>query len=322
MDYILTKISQLGIIPVVKIEDATDAVPLAKALIEGGLPVAEITFRTQAAEQAIKNIVSHTPEVLVGAGTVLSTEQAEKAVNAGAKFIVSPGFNPEVVKFCIDKGVPVTPGCSNPTDIEMAIGFGLSVVKFFPAEACGGIKALKSISGPYSGIKFIPTGGINADNLNDYLSFDKILACGGSWMVKSDLIKEGRFDEITKLTKETVKRMLGFEPAHVGINTENEESSLKIAKEYSNLFNFVFKKGNSSNFAGEGIEVNKGKGPGKNGHIAIKTNNITRAISYLQRNGIEIDENTAKKTPNGSTIAVYLKEETGGFAVHLLQKKQ
>ena len=321
MNTTLEKIKEFGIVPVIKIENVEDAIPLAKALIKGGLPIAEITFRTDAAEQAIINITSELPEILVGAGTVLNVEQAKKAVERGAEFIVTPGFNPDVVKYCTENEILITPGCSTPTEIEMAMGFGLEVLKFFPAEALGGLKTIKAISAPYSSIKFIPTGGVNAENLNEYLSFGKVLACGGSWIVKDKLIKEGKFDKITKLTIEAVNIMLGFEFAHIGINTSNEDSSLKIATEFSDMFGFGLKMGNSSNFAGLGIEVNKGMGLGKNGHIAIKTNNISRAIGHLKRSGIEIDMGTVKKDSNGSMIAVYLKKELGSFAIHLLQKK-
>ncbi len=319
MNEVLKKIGELGLVPVVKIEDAKNAVPLGKALIDGGLPVAEITFRTAAAEQAIKNLTSELPELLVGAGTVLSIEQVKSAIAAGAKFIVSPGFNPEVVKYCVDNNIPITPGVSNPTDIEMALKFNLEVVKFFPAEAFGGLATLKAMSAPYGMVKFIPTGGINAQNVNEYLAFGKVLACGGSWMVKDDLITNGDFAKITALTKEAVNTMLGFEMAHIGINTDGAESALNIAKAFSTMFSMPLKEGNSSNFAGSGIEVNKSMGLGKNGHIAIRTNSIKRAIAYLKRNGYSVDMSTAKEK-NGSMIAVYLKDEVGGFAVHLLQK--
>lgn len=318
---ILKKIAEVGIVPVVKIDDAKDAIPLGKALLRGGLPVSEITFRTQAAEQAIRNITTSMPKMLVGAGTVLSVEQVKRAVDAGAKFIVSPGFNPSVVEYCVKNNITVTPGCSNPSDIEMALGFGLEVVKFFPAEAFGGLAALKAISAPYGMIRFIPTGGINAENLNEYLSFDKVLACGGSWMVKDELIKKGDFDEITRLTQEAVAIMLGFELAHVGINAETPEQSLEIAKRFAWMFRMPLKEGNASNFVGTGIEVNKRIGYGEKGHIAITTNNINRAIAYLSRNGIEVNMDTAKGHASGQISAVYLKEEIGGFAIHLLQKK-
>lgn len=317
---IIKKIGELGIVPVVKIDDAKDAAPLAEALIKGGLPVAEITFRTAAAEEAIRNITGSVPDILVGAGTVLSIEQVKRAVDAGAEFIVTPGLNPRVVEYCVREQIAVTPGCSNPSDIEKALEFGLDVVKFFPSEASGGIKTLKAISAPYSMVRFIPTGGINADNLVEYLSFSKVLACGGSWMVKDELIRKGNFDEITRLTREAVNLMLGFDLAHIGINAADAQEALEVSKKFSSIFGLPLKEGNSSNFTGTCIEVNKGVGLGKNGHIAIKTNSIARAMAYLERNGVEIDMDTAKFS-DGAMIAVYLKEEIGGFAVHLLQKK-
>jgi 2-dehydro-3-deoxyphosphogluconate aldolase / (4S)-4-hydroxy-2-oxoglutarate aldolase len=320
MNEVLKKIGDLGIVPVVKIDNAADAVPLGKALNEAGLPLAEITFRTAAAEEAIRNITKAIPEMLVGAGTVLSVNQAQTAVNAGAKFIVSPGFNPSVVEFCVKNNIPVTPGCSNPTDIEMALGYELEVVKFFPAEAFGGLNTLKAMSAPYGMIKFIPTGGIDAKNIVEYLSFNKVLACGGSWMVKDELIKKGDFAEITRLTREAINLIMGFELAHIGINMADADSSLTVAKTFSNLFNFPLKEGNSSNFAGPGIEVNKSIGLGRNGHIAIRTNSIPRASSYLERKGCRVDMSTAKGPAGGPVTAVYLKDEIGGFAVHLLQK--
>jgi 2-dehydro-3-deoxyphosphogluconate aldolase/(4S)-4-hydroxy-2-oxoglutarate aldolase len=320
MNEILKIIGEAGLVPVVKIDDAKDAVPLAEALVKGGLPVAEITFRTAAAEEAIKNMTLTRSDVLVGAGTVLNIDQVKRAVGAGAKFIVSPGFNPKVVEYCVNENIPITPGCSSPTDIEMALEYGINVVKFFPAEASGGLKALKAISAPYGMIKFIPTGGIDTANLNDYLSFNKIFACGGSWMVKDELIKSGNFDEITRLSREAVNLVMGFDMAHIGINTENEDEALSIAKRFAAIFGFSVKEGNSSSFVGTGIEVIKKAGPGKNGHIAIKTNSISRAIAYLKRNNVEVDMETAKYTGESIT-AVYLKEEIGGFAIHLLQKK-
>ena len=205
MNEVLEKIQKIGIVPVVVLDDAKDAAPLAKALCEGGLPCAEVTFRTAAAEESIRIMAKEFPEMLVGAGTVLTTEQVDRAVNAGAKFIVSPGLNPTVVKYCVDKGIPVTPGTSNPSDVEMAISLGLDVVKFFPAEPSGGLNMIKAVAEPYTMLKFMPTGGLNPQNVTSYLQYDKIFACGGSWMVKGNLVKEGAFDEITRLTKEAVE---------------------------------------------------------------------------------------------------------------------
>jgi len=194
------KLAQMKLIPVVVIEDAADAAPLGQALIEGGLPCAEVTFRTAAAPDAIL-AMSKLDGLLLGAGTVLTVDQAKQAVDCGAEFIVTPGFNPKVVGYCVDNGISITPGVCTPTEIEAAMGFGLTVVKFFPAEAFGGLKTLKAISAPYPMMRFVPTGGINAANIGEYLGFEKVLACGGSWIVKKDLIAAQKFDEITELTK-------------------------------------------------------------------------------------------------------------------------
>ncbi len=205
MNEVLNKLHELGIVPVVVIDDAKDAVPLAKALIEGGLPCAEVTFRTAAAADAIKAIADNFPDMLVGAGTVLSIDQVDRAVAAGAKFIVSPGTNPRVVKYCVEKNIPITPGTCNPSDVEQALECGVNIVKFFPAEPAGGLKYIKAIAAPYVDVKFMPTGGINASNVRDYLAYNKIWACGGSWMVKGDLIKAGEFEKIKELTAEAVQ---------------------------------------------------------------------------------------------------------------------
>ncbi len=204
MDKVLEQIRKIGIVPVVVLNDAKDAEPLAKALCDGGLACAEVTFRTAAAEESIRIMSEKFPDMLVGAGTVLTTEQVDRAVAAGAKFIVSPGLNPRIVKYCVDKGILITPGCANPSDIEQALEQGLEVVKFFPAEAAGGLKMIKAMAAPYVGVKFMPTGGINQNNVREYLAYDRILACGGSWMVKSDLVDAGKFDEIEKLARECV----------------------------------------------------------------------------------------------------------------------
>ena len=205
MENIYSKIKETGIIPVVVLDRAEDAAPLAKALCDGGLPCAEVTFRTEAAEEAIRVMTEKYPQMLVGAGTVLTTDQVNGAVEAGAKFIVSPGLNPIVVDYCVKRGIPIIPGCSTPSDVEVAMEYGLEVVKFFPAEPAGGLNYIKAISAPYSNVRFMPTGGINPKNVSSYLECTAILACGGSWMVKKNLVQEGEFDEIEKLVREAVE---------------------------------------------------------------------------------------------------------------------
>lgn len=194
--------AELKVVPVVVLDDAKDAEPLAKALVEGGLPCAEVTFRTEAAAESIRIMTEVYPDMLVGAGTVLTTEQVDKAVGSGAKFIVSPGFDPEIVDYCIGKNIPVFPGCISPSEVAQAVKRGLKVVKFFPAEQSGGLAMIKAMAAPYHMLKFMPTGGINTENLKEYLACDKILCCGGSWMVKGDMIKAGEFEKIKKLTRE------------------------------------------------------------------------------------------------------------------------
>ena len=204
MNNVAETIRRLGIVPVVVLHDAKDAAPLAEALCEGGLPCAEVTFRTDAAAESIAIMTAKYPGMLVGAGTVLTIDQVNQAVNAGAKFIVNPGFDPEIVDYCLNKNISVFPGCITPSEVAQAVKRGLKVVKFFPAESFGGMATIKAIAAPYTGLKFMPTGGINAKNLENYLSCDEIIACGGSWMVKSDLIRDGKFDEIRRLTQEAV----------------------------------------------------------------------------------------------------------------------
>ena len=199
------QLASYGVVPVVVLNDAKDAEPLAKALVEGGLACAEVTFRTDAAEESIRLMSKAYPEMLVGAGTVLTTEQVDRALNAGAKFIVSPGFDPEIVDYCLEKEVPVYPGTVTPTEVAQAVKRGLAVCKFFPAEQFGGVSTIKALAAPYTMVKFMPTGGVNLKNLRDYLSCVKIAACGGTWMVKGDMIREGRFDEIKKITAEAAQ---------------------------------------------------------------------------------------------------------------------
>jgi 2-dehydro-3-deoxyphosphogluconate aldolase / (4S)-4-hydroxy-2-oxoglutarate aldolase len=198
------KFEQMKVIPVVKIDDANDAPPLADAFVKGGLPCAEITFRTAAAADAIKKMALRS-DMLVGAGTVLSVDTVKKAVDCGAVFIVAPGFNPKVVEYCVKNGIPVTPGVATPTEIEMGLDLGVDVLKFFPAEAMGGLKTLTAISAPYGKVRFVPTGGIDEKNLPAYLAFAKTLCCGGTWIAKADLINAKAFDQIADITKRAVE---------------------------------------------------------------------------------------------------------------------
>ena len=320
MNDVLQQISNIGIIPVIAIEDAEQAVPLARALVAGGLPAAEVTFRTAAGEEAIRRLAKEVPEMLVGAGTVLTKEQADRALAAGAQFIVSPGFNPEVTRYVIEKGALMMPGTATPGEMEQAMSMGLDVVKFFPAEQNGGVAKLKALAGPYTNLRWMPTGGVNTKNMMDYLGFDKIVACGGTWMVKKDLINGQKWDEITAICKDAVKTMLGFELRHVGINCADEAEAERTAQMFSTVFGWEYKPGNSSVFSGTAVECMKTPYLGERGHIAVGTNNVDRAMYHLGLHGITFDESTRKTDAKGKTKAIYLKDSFCGFAVHLVQK--
>lgn len=319
MTELLNRIHDIGIVPVIAIDDADKAVDLARALVNGGLPVAEVTFRTEAAEEAIRAIVREVPTMIVGAGTVLTKEQADRAIDAGVNFIVSPGFNPVITKYVLDRGVCMLPGTATAGEMEQAMMMGLDVVKFFPAEQNGGVAKLKALAGPYKTLKWMPTGGVNTDNLTDYLSFPQVLACGGTWMVKKDLIEAGKWDEITDICKKAVKNMLGLEIAHIGINSENEQEAEKTAKLLCTLFDLDLKPGNSSIFAGKEFEIMKSRGRGSHGHIAVATWNVDRAIYHLSRAGVSFDESTRTSDDKGTKF-IYLDGEIGGFAIHLTRK--
>ena len=318
MNDIVKQLSKIGIVPVIKIDNAADAKPLAKALIDGGLPCAEVTFRTACAKEAIANIAKEYPEMIVGAGTVLTKAQVDDAIEAGAKFIVSPGFNPEIVKYCQSKGCPIVPGINNPSGIEAALELGLETVKFFPAEQSGGLAMIKAMSAPYGGVTFMPTGGVSPSNVNDYLAFNKIVCCGGSWMVKPEMIAAGDFEGITKLVREAVDTMLGFKFKHIGINPCNDTSE-NAANTLQNTFSFQPKVGGKSIFSSTEFELMNEKGPGTHGHIGIQTNNVDRAVYHLELRGVKFDYSTATYDEKGNMKFIYLADEINGFAYHLVK---
>ncbi len=204
MTLLIEQISALKLLPLITLDRAEDIIPLGKVLVDNGLPIAEIAFRTDAAAEAIRRLRATQPDMLIGAGTVLTPEQVGMAKAAGADFIVTPGFNPNTVKVCRDLDIPVIPGVNSPSSIEAALEMGLTTLKFFPAEASGGVKMIEALLGPYYQLKLLPTGGINADNIGDYLAISGVIACGGSWMVKPSLINAGRWDELGHLIREAV----------------------------------------------------------------------------------------------------------------------
>ena len=315
---VLDRLHGCGVVPVVVLDDVKDVVATAKALLAGGVDVMEITFRTAAAD-SIKAVAENCPDMLVGAGTVITLDQCKQAVECGAKFIVSPGFDEEVVRWCVENGIAVTPGCVTPSEIMAAMKLGLTVVKFFPAGVYGGLSAMKALSGPFGGIKFIPTGGVNGQNIGEFIAAPFIHAVGGSWVCPKADIAAGNFEKITELCKQARSAALGFEVAHIGLNCEDAEAASAVCEKLNEAFALTVKDGNSSMFASGGIEVMKSMYLGKNGHIAIRTNSVPLAIAELAKKGFVCDMTTAKYK-GGRMVAVYLKDEIGGFAVHLLQK--
>lgn len=320
MNEVLQQVQKIGVIPVIAIDDADKAVPLTRALVAGGIPAAEVTFRTAAGEAAIRAIAAHCPEVLVGAGTVLNREQCDRAIRAGAKFIVSPGYNEELVAHCQANGIPVLPGCVNASDLTRAVNAGLEVVKFFPAEQSGGLSALKALAPVFPSLRFMPTGGVNRNNLMGYLGYDRVVACGGTWMVKKELIEGQQWEKITQICQEAVSAMLDFSLHHVGINCADEAEADQTVRTLCALFGFEYRAGSSSILALPGVECTKGPSRGAHGHLAIGVTDVDRAVYYLGLRGVAFDEVSRKTDGAGRTKAIYLQGEFGGFAIHLVRK--
>ena len=308
----------IGIVPVVKIDDASKAEALAKALIDGGLPCAEVTFRTAAAEEAIQRMSKAYPEMLIGAGTVINPELAEKAVNAGAKFIVSPGLNPATVEWCLAHDVPVVPGIATPSEIEKGLSYGLKVLKFFPAEALGGVSMLKNLAGPFPQVKFMTTGGINAGNLAEYAKAKNVLAIGGSWMVKADLIQNDQWEKITALCREAVINLQGLQLAHIGINSDSDDHASDIKNGFEKFGLETRPCKEVSYFMNDDIEIMRIPGRGTKGHIAYRCYDIERTLHFLESQGFTANMDSAQYD-GGKLKLIYLNEEIGGFAIHLVK---
>lgn len=320
MEVIYEKMRDIGIIPVVKIDDAEKALPLAKALIDGGIPAAEVTYRTAAAEETIRRISAAYPNMLVGAGTVINVELAKSAVAAGAKFIVSPGFNPDVVDWCLENKIPMIPGISAPSQVEAALSRGMTVLKLFPAEVVGGVEMLDALAGPFGQCMFMPTGGVNTENLGSYAKRKNVLAVGGTWMVKADLINNDKWDEITRICKEALVQLQGFALGHVGINAADENGAKDISSLLSLLNYLPNNEGKASVFNGKQFEVMKGNGRGEHGHICFTVNNVDRTLAFLKPYGFNAIEETKKYSGEEGKSPlkfVYLDKQIGGFAIHL-----
>lgn len=315
------RIENYGVIPVVKIEKGEQALPLAKALCDGELEAAEITFRTDCAEEAIAAIRREYPKMLLGAGTVTTARQVKAAVEAGADFIVSPCFVDEVVEYCVENGICVLPGCATATEVQKAVSCGLKVVKFFPAEAAGGIAYINSLASVFKGVKFMPTGGVNPSNMREYLRNPNVIACGGTWIVPSDLLQAGAYDEIRKLAREAVFHVLNFSFAHVGINVDRVRAGYEAIFRLADTFDLILGNTRSSSYVGHEVEITKQRFQVRteHGHLGYFTDNLERAIFYLEKKGIEFNYDSIKPWKDKPYV-IYLKEDLAGFAIHIEER--
>lgn len=317
---IFDQIGEYGIVPLVTLDDAADAVPLARALVEGGIPIAEVTFRTAAGGESIKRMAKEVPEIMVGAGTVHDVDHAKETVDNGGKFIITPGFNREVVDWCVKNNVPVCPGTVVPSDLEEALGFGLRTVKFFPAGVYGGVATLKALQGPFAMLKFVPTGGVGLNNLQEFLDLPNVAAVGGSFVPPAKMVKEKDWAGIAAECRKIMNLVMDFSVGHVGINAGTEENAAHVTNTIAKLFNVPVRDAGSAFFAGDLAEVLKVPFLGSNGHIAVDTRDLPRAMAMLKRNGAKFDEKDYMYDANGKLIGAYITEEIGGFAVHLRQR--
>lgn len=316
MHPVLERIRAIGLVPVIKLDEQESALPLGRALVAGGIPVAEITFRTAAAGEAIRRLAAGLPELLVGAGTVLSVEQVRIAVEAGAKFLVAPALNSEVIAAAKDLGIPILPGVSGPDGVDKALRLGLEAVKLFPAEASGGLRMLDALAGPYGSMNFVPTGGIDATNAGDYLKRKNVIAVGGTWMAAATLIEAADWAGVESRCAASALAMHGFSFAHVGINGASDDEARKRARLLGSLFGMQFIEGSAS-FMGESIELTKTPFAGEPGHLGIRVNDVARALTWLSLRGVNARPGTERW--EGSRLkSVYLELELAGLAVHLV----
>lgn len=317
----LTRVAETGILPVIAIPSPEAAVPLADALVAGGVRAIEVTLRNPWALEAIAAIRAAHPNMAIGAGTVLAEGQVAAAHQAGADFLVSPGFDPEIVRAAQAAGLPIVPGVVNPTQVTAAVKMGLKVLKFFPAEQSGGIPALTLLHGPFPDVSFVPTGGLTLANLGAYLDKPFVAACGGSYMAKTADIVAGNWTKITELCRQCVDVSLGFSLAHVGLNTGDAATAAATAARFADLFRLPVRDGHSSTFAGGAVECMKTPFYGEKGHVGFFVRSVERALAWYRSRGIPVREESIRRTADGARLqSFYLAEEPGGFAVHVVRK--
>lgn len=314
----LETIEKIGLLPIVNVQDPSKAAPLALALSRGGVDAVEVTLRNAGALESLSNARRALPDSLVGVGSVHSAEDAKNAIDRGADFIVAPGVCPKTIEYCLERDVPVIPGAATATEIELARSLGLRVVKFFPADIIGGLKAINALRGPFGDTRFIPTGGINFDNMKPYVESPAVLAVGGSFMTPRQAVDNDDWDSVTAAAARAVDASLGFQMGHVGINCHSPEEAKSTAEEFAKIFNFGTREIDISFFGGSAVEAMKKPSFGANGHIAVACNSMKRAIYHLERRGYKF--RFFKNNDKGEMIAAYIENEIGGFAIHLCVK--
>lgn len=319
MKEILNRLASIGIVPVVKIREAEDSIPLAQALMEGGIDCVEVTFRSEHAAFAIQQITKHIPDMLVGAGTITTLAQAKEAIDAGATFLVSPGLNPALVTYCKEQGVLLIPGIATASELDQAVSLGLENVKLFPAGSSGGPQKIKDLSGPYANVRFMPTGGVNMDNMHTYLQLPNVLAVGGSFMLPEAEVISKNWSAITDLCKAAIKEMLSYSLIHIGVDHENKEEAMKSATVLATLFDFPIYEKPKSVFASKGFELLHQTTKYTHGHFGIYTPYPNRALYHLKKKGISCIEDTITRNKKTGLINfVYLDLELAGFGFHLI----
>ena len=321
MDKQFELLYRTGIVPVINIENPENAVPLAKALCAGGIPLIEVTLRNDSSLESIERIHQAVPDMTLIAGTIQSVDAVKEALAAGAAAMVAPSYQKKTVEYCIEAKIPIIPCCVTPTEIQDALDMGLKTLKYFPAQRYGGVAAIKDLAGPFKGVKFVPSGGISMRDLPEYLSCDAVAAVGGSFVAKPDLITSHNWDAITSNCKQCLELSLGFELAHIGLNAINKEEALATAEAFNQRFPLGVKVGSGkSSFLGTAVEFMHTPYYGTHGHIGFRTNSVERAKSYFESQGIEIQEDSISYSANGSMKSFYLKDEVGGFALHVMKK--
>ena len=320
MSSIMEKIHLVGFVPVVALNDAQKAAGLAGALERGGIPIIEVTYRTAQAPDCIREIKKNCPNVLVGAGTVISVEQVKSAVDCGAMFIVSPGYDEKIVAYCLEHDIPVVPGISNPSEIQRAVQAGLKVLKLFPSEPIGGVSAINFMAAPFPGVQFLPAGGVLMSNLGQYLANEHVFACAGGFVARAGMIDKEDWDTVTQTCRQAIQAGLGFEFAHLGVNCGTAESARDCADFLCANFDQTAREGNSSIFIDERIELMKKPFFGKNGHIGFYTNSVERAVYQLELRGNKVLTQSVRTDAKGRMLSAYLQSEVGGFAVHVVRR--